>query len=144
MTGVSDLLTPEQVAERLGLHVKTVRRYIREGQLEAVRVGKRYRVTRDALASFTGVPPDAEGRPSGPVTEVSTIVFIDDVGHDTADRLTTLLTASAQGRGATDDSLRLETLYYPERERLKIVISGHLAVTLSLLALVNTLLEENP
>ena len=35
MTGAQAdrLFTPEQVADQLGLHVRTVRRYIREGRL---------------------------------------------------------------------------------------------------------------
>ena len=41
-----ELYSVEQVAERLGLHVKTVRSYVREGRLKAVRIGKQYRIGR--------------------------------------------------------------------------------------------------
>ena len=40
------LYTADEVAERLNLHVKTIRRYIRDGRLKAKRIGKEYRVTR--------------------------------------------------------------------------------------------------
>ncbi len=36
----SYLYTVDQVAERLNLHAKTVRRYIRGGRLKAKRIGK--------------------------------------------------------------------------------------------------------
>jgi excisionase family DNA binding protein len=46
----------EQVAERLGLHVRTVRSYVREGRLKAVRIGKQYRIAGEDLATMTGRP----------------------------------------------------------------------------------------
>ncbi|MBN9569617.1 MAG: helix-turn-helix domain-containing protein, partial [Alphaproteobacteria bacterium] len=49
-----DFYSVEQVAERLGLHVKTVRSYIREGKLNAVRIGKQYRIAHADLAALTG------------------------------------------------------------------------------------------
>ena len=36
-----ELYSVEQVAEHLGLHVRTVRNYVRDGRLKAVRIGKR-------------------------------------------------------------------------------------------------------
>ena len=44
----------EQVAERLGLHVRTVRNYVRDGRLKAVRIGKQYRIARTDLEELTG------------------------------------------------------------------------------------------
>ena len=51
-----ELYSVEQVAERLGLHVKTVRSYVREGRLKAVRIGKQYRIAREDLEAMTGRP----------------------------------------------------------------------------------------
>lgn len=45
--------TVEQVSEMVGLHVKTVRRYIREGKLKAHKVGKQWRITGHDLSNFT-------------------------------------------------------------------------------------------
>lgn len=33
-------------------HDRTVQRYIREGKLEAYKIGKAYRVTKDSIAAF--------------------------------------------------------------------------------------------
>ena len=49
-----ELYSVEQVAEILGLHVKTVRGYVREGRLKAVRIGKQYRIAAEDLAAMTG------------------------------------------------------------------------------------------
>jgi excisionase family DNA binding protein len=51
------LYSVEQVADRLGLHVRTVRNYVREGRLKAVRIGKQYRIAADDLAAMTGRDP---------------------------------------------------------------------------------------
>jgi excisionase family DNA binding protein len=45
-----NLLTPEQVAEILQVHVLTIYGYIRQGKLDAVRLGRSYRIT---LSDFT-------------------------------------------------------------------------------------------
>lgn len=43
------LLTPEQVAEILQIHVLTVYNYIRQGKLSAVRFGRCYRIIPEDL-----------------------------------------------------------------------------------------------
>lgn len=136
------LLTPEQVADRLGLHVRTVRRYIREGRLSAVRVGRRYRVTEAALAAFAGIPSDPAAAPGRPATDVSTVIGIDDLDPDAAERLTTHVMASVSGRRDRTAPVRVDAIHDPQRRRLKLVLSGDLAATMSLLALVNALLGE--
>ena len=44
----------EQVADELGVHVETIRKWIREKQLNAVSLGRRggYRIRRSALEDF--------------------------------------------------------------------------------------------
>src|SRR5262245_17738374 len=51
------LYSVEQVAQRLGLHVKTVRGYVREGKLKAVRIGKQYRIAREDFEALLGQHP---------------------------------------------------------------------------------------
>jgi excisionase family DNA binding protein len=47
-------LTPRDVAERLGVTVRTVQRWVASGTLEATRVGGRVRVSRSSLDALTG------------------------------------------------------------------------------------------
>lgn len=136
------LFTPEQVATKLGLHVKTVRRYIRDGELKAVKVGKRYRVTAKALEEFSGVSLKSEAAAQRPFTEASTIVSIDELTREAADRLAITVVAVAQGRRDASDPMRVEATYYPERKRLKVVCSGDITSITHLLALINVLLED--
>src|SRR5690242_15715579 len=101
----SFLYSPEQVADRLGLHVRTIRNYVRDGRLRAVRIGKQYRIASKDLAKLTGQPPSAfENLPprNQMRSEVSSIVDIDAISADTAHRVTSLLMAAANGRGRRD------------------------------------------
>jgi len=44
----------DQVADRLGLQVRTVRSYVRSGRLHAIRIGKQYRVSQESLQVLIG------------------------------------------------------------------------------------------
>jgi excisionase family DNA binding protein len=46
------LLTTEEVAEELKVHVKTVRDWIAGGELEAIDLGQGYRIWRNDLIKF--------------------------------------------------------------------------------------------
>ncbi|WP_335936165.1 helix-turn-helix domain-containing protein [Streptomyces sp. PTD5-9] len=133
----------EQVAGLLGLHVRTVRGYVRDGRLRATRVGRQYRINVEDLEAFTGVPAPAPARRSRH-TEVSGIVRIDAIGPEETMRLTNLVMAVAQGRRPEDGDgpLRVETVYDEERATLKIVVLGGLATTADLLKIIDSLMEE--
>ncbi len=46
------LLTVEQVAKQMQVHVETVRVWIRRGELVAINIGNEYRITRADLNDF--------------------------------------------------------------------------------------------
>jgi len=58
-----DELTPREVAEQLGVTVRTVQRWVASGTLVATRVGGRVRVSRSSLASVSSSTAPAEARP---------------------------------------------------------------------------------
>lgn len=139
------LYSVEQIAERLGLHVRTVRNYVRDGRLAAIRIGKQYRIAQQDLEAFTGRPMPPSSRESAGRrrhTDVSSIVEIDAVGAETAHRLTTLVTSAAGNRRSGDEPLRIETVYDERRARMKIVILGGLADTARLFDYIDGVLES--
>src|SRR6476619_3545485 len=102
-----ELYSVEQVAERLGLHVRTVRNYVRNGRLRAVRIGKQYRIARADLEALTGgtvpgPPVDVARRR----VDVSSIVDIDAVTPALADRISTLVLSAVNGPREGDGPLR--------------------------------------
>lgn len=119
----------EDVAERLGLHVRTVRGYIRDGRLTAVRIGKQYRIAQADLDAFTG-------RPARRPAEVSAVVELDGITRLAADRVSTLLVAGAQAQ-----PLRVQTVYDDDRGRLRVIVFGGLADTADLLRMLHDVTE---
>ncbi|RZS29763.1 excisionase family DNA binding protein [Herbihabitans rhizosphaerae] len=139
-----ELFTADEVAARLGLHVRTVRNYVRDGRLKATRIGKQYRIARADLEEFTGQPltptvRDTVSRQRH--VEASSIVDIDAISPEAASRISTMLTAGAARRDG-DQRLRLETIYDEERAHLKIVIVGGLTTSAHILGLISFVLED--
>ncbi len=52
--------TPREVAERFKVSEETVRRYIREGKLKAIKFGNSYRISDEALQEFLDKQRKAE------------------------------------------------------------------------------------
>lgn len=139
-----ELFSVEQVAERLGLNVRTIRAYVRDGRLKAVRIGKQYRIAREDLEAFTGRPlaPTEEVRRSRYV-EVSSVVQIDAVSPETASRVTNGLLGASNTRGAAAGGpVRVDSIYDQHRARLKLIITGSVPTTVGLLQLVQLYLEQ--
>src|SRR6185369_590967 len=86
----------EQVAERLGLHVRTVRAYLRTGRLQGVRIGKQYRISKENLDALTG-QTSSVAAPAGDTVrrsrhvDVSTVVQVDAISPESANRVTNML-----------------------------------------------------
>ncbi|MET8088571.1 helix-turn-helix domain-containing protein [Micromonospora sp. NPDC005220] len=136
-----EVYSVEQVADRLNLHVRTVRGYIRSGRLRAVRIGKQYRIAASDLDALTGQAPTAT-RVSGQA-EVSSIVQIDGVDRAAADRLGTLVLTSANTAHDQAHPLRVQTVHDEERHRMKIIILGDPAATAELLHLLDAVLNAD-
>jgi excisionase family DNA binding protein len=137
-----ELYSVEQVADRLGLHVRTIRNYVRDGRLKAVRIGKQYRITREDLEAFTGTTVAAPGVRTDRArhAEVSSIVQIDAVDRVGADRISTFVTGSLNHEHG--GRLRVETVYDEDRATLKVIVLGDLKPTADLLHLLQMLSDQ--
>jgi len=146
MAPTPHLFTAEQVAELLNLHVKTIRRYLRDGKLKARRIGKEYRITRADLDAFAGEirPLDKVEAPVARTRHVvaSTILDADVVSPEDSHRITTLVMASLNSRKGEPDFPRVDSIYYPEQAKLRITITASPTLTCELLRMINALLED--
>lgn len=122
-----ELYSIEQVADLLKLHVKTVRNYVKVGRLRATRIGKQYRIAKEDVEALVGRPVaqfDASAISSHGRVAVSSVVQIDALSRNAAERLTTLLMGAMKGRSGDQEPARLDTMYDEERNELKIVVFG--------------------
>jgi excisionase family DNA binding protein len=148
-----EVYTVEQFAERLKLHPKTVLRFIKDGRLRAVKVGKSYRILRTEMEAMYGFPPDAYaiagpaleallGRRAAPSrARVTSIVDIPDVSPDKAQHLARLLPAARNSRETPTDPMSLDVAYDPATRTLKVIIVGAPADTAAMLKMVEVLSE---
>ncbi|MET1074419.1 MAG: helix-turn-helix domain-containing protein [Umezawaea sp.] len=134
-----ELLSVEQVADQLGLHVRTVRGYVRDGRLKAVRIGKQYRIAREDLAALTGQPTAPPPRRH---EEVSSIVPVEGIDATDAGRLSNLLMTATAGPREGDGPLRVETMHDADRSTMKIILLGGVETTAELLKLIAVITEE--
>jgi excisionase family DNA binding protein len=148
-----NMYSAEEAAQILGLQVRTVRNYVREGRLPGIRIGKQYRISRADLEAFTAGAGAREAALTGHLTleqprsqaaaEVASVVQIDGIGEPGRDRLEGTVAAAAalaaQGGGS---QLRVEPLYDAERRRLKLIIVGTVAEVVELLRVVELFSAE--
>ncbi len=87
----------EQIAQMLNIHPKTIQRYIREGKINAVKLGKSWRVSGHDLSRFTeGTTGQEENQtvPTGNVTaRVSAVIDIEAGGRERAVQIMNGITA---------------------------------------------------
>ena len=61
-------VTVQQISRELGVTEVSVRTWIREGRLRAIKAGRSYRVRRSELDRMTRVGGEQRPEPSGPVS----------------------------------------------------------------------------
>ncbi|HEY8004283.1 MAG TPA: helix-turn-helix domain-containing protein [Phenylobacterium sp.] len=132
-----EVYTVEQFAERLKLHPKTVLRFIREGRLRAVKVGKAYRILRTDMEAMTGVVRGTERK----APRVTSIVDMAEVDAEQAQRLARMLPGLRMGQAAHPDPMSLDVAYDTARRQLKVVIVGSPEDTAAVLKMIQVLTE---
>lgn len=115
----------DDVSAMLGIHPKTVRRYIREGKLRAAKLGKQYRISGHDLSLFLeahgGTAASAEA-PTPPVRiDVSAVVDM-TVEREKAERISASVLAAANTK---DPSYGQSTINIQQNDgRLRVMLWG--------------------
>ncbi len=133
-----EFYTVDHAARRLGLHPKTVLRFIREARLRATRVGRSWRILRSDLDAFAGVPKPATTIVAARAT---TVLEVPDLSPERASRLMDTVQSAVNGRTARPSPVHITTAYDPEALQLKVVIIASPGDAAALLQLLNAWLE---
>jgi excisionase family DNA binding protein len=131
----------DQVAERLGLHVRTVRAYVRSGRMKAIRIGKQYRVAREELEAIVGASNLPETVSRRRRAEASSVVQMDAVTENMALRVADHLRGVVKRPRDDDSALRVETIYDVGHAHLKVIVIGSLSAAANIFALLGAILD---
>jgi excisionase family DNA binding protein len=140
--GSPSFYSPEDVARLLGLHVRTVRGYVRSGRLPATRIGKQYRITEQDLRQFTGGRLPAT-EPHSARLHVSAVVHIDHADRQVLDRVSGHAGAAATRGTEAGPGVGVHTLYDESMEKLTVILAGRADAVAGMLTLISALVEED-
>jgi excisionase family DNA binding protein len=141
---MDDLYTVDQAAEFLRLHVKTVRGYVRDGRLEATRIGKSYRIARADLEAFAGVSPPAPTRQAvirRRQAHASTVIRVDAVSPELRDRVAGLISGIATTPSDTSERLHITVNYDEEHAIMTVILTSGLTSSAEILRLVSAVVD---
>ncbi|SHO43067.1 helix-turn-helix domain-containing protein [Anaerocolumna xylanovorans] len=147
-----------QVADLLGMHHKTIRKFIAEGKLGAAKAGKQWRISDNDLSAFmensnVKAEEKIEGNTSLDFTtktmdaaktriNVSTVIDIDDIDKNQYMRVSNTLIASMNSKDLIFQGSTLNVKYYESESRLKILLWGSVKFIEEMLDMVTMLVES--
>lgn len=154
--------TIDQVAEMLGMHHKTIRKFITEGKLVANKVGKQWRISGHDLSLF--LEKNDEKFDTKKINEeqsvsfsttsenveiveskinVSTVVDINEVDMDEYMRISNMLLAVMNCKDSEMKKSTLNMKYNKEEKRLRIMLWGSVKFIENMLSTISILVETN-
>ena len=140
--------TIDQIAEILGMHHKTIRKFITEGKLRANKVGKQWRISGHDLSLFmednnvniknnnklesekiefsTG---DVDSNNKTSKINVSTVIDINEVDIDEHKRISNMLLALMNSKDSKIRNSTINIKYYKNNKNLKVMLWGDIEFT---------------
>lgn len=152
--------TIDQVAEILGIHHKTVRKFIKEGKLNANKLGKQWRISPLDLERFTKVEDSIDESESISYDEeielsnnalnfevkneikVSSVIDLEGIDSDEYSRISNMLLAVMNCK---NDSLQKNTInikYSKNVNRLRVMLWANINTTKEVLDVIEMLRED--
>lgn len=154
--------TIDQIAEILGMHHKTIRKFITEGKLRANKVGKQWRISGHDLSlfmednnvniknnnklesekiEFTTGDVDSNNKTSK--INVSTVIDINEVDIDEHKRISNMLLALMNSKDSKIRNSTINIKYYKNNKNLKVMLWGDIEFTNAMLDFISTITNTN-
>ncbi|KRU27487.1 2-hydroxyacid dehydrogenase [Clostridium sporogenes] len=153
--------TIDKIAEILGMHHKTIRKFITEGKLGANKVGKQWRISGHDLSVFmeknnvniknkknseeSGVDFSTNGEvgdTKGQKINVSTVVDMDDIDKDEYTRISNTLIAIMNCKDPKMGKATINMKYDEKENRLRVILWGRIKFIEEMLNLISVLVEQ--
>lgn len=151
--------TIDKIAEMLGMHHKTIRKFITEGKLRANKVGKQWRISSHDLSLFmedNSVTITNKNESENSTIEltigdedniinkinVSTVIDIMEVDNEGYRRISNTLLALMNSRSSKMSNSNLNLKYYENERNLKILLWGNLEFSKEMLDLISVFTND--
>lgn len=134
--------TPDEIADLLQMHPKTIRRYIREGKIKATKIGKGWRVSGHDLSVFTEGMTQVPAASDEQAVSAKVSAVVDIAMQDAQDvmRIINFVTSAQQVRERSFVTLNGQ---YLEKEGVfRLMLWGSLLGVQQLLADIQHLIDE--
>ena len=154
--------TIDQIAEILGMHHRTIRKFITEGKLRANKVGKQWRISGHDLSLFmednnvniksnnklenekiefsTG---DIDSNNKTNKINISTVIDINEVDMDDHKRISNMLLALMNSKDSKISNSTINIKYYKNDKNLKVMLWGDIEFTNVMLDFISTIIDDN-
>ena len=152
--------TIDKIAEMLGMHHKTIRKFINEGKLRANKVGKQWRISSHDLSLFmedNNVSVKSKNESENTAIEItmgdidskiskiniSTVIDIMDVDNEGYRRISNTLLELMNSRDSKMNNSNLNLKYYEKERNLKILLWGDLEFSKEMLDFISIFTKDN-
>ncbi|WP_330408597.1 helix-turn-helix domain-containing protein [Romboutsia weinsteinii] len=154
--------TIDQIAEILGMHHKTIRKFITEGKLRANKVGKQWRISGHDLSifmennnvkisnktevenekiEFSTRNVDSNNRVNK--INISTVVDVNEVDIDEYRRISNMLLAVMNSKNSKMSNSTINIKHYQNERNLKVMLWGDTNFTKEMLDFISMLTQNN-
>ncbi|MEW9095882.1 MAG: helix-turn-helix domain-containing protein [Clostridiaceae bacterium] len=153
--------TIDKIAEMLGMHHKTIRKFITEGKLGASKVGKQWRISGHDLSVFmeknnvnindkkasqeSSIDFSTNGEVEDIVKKkinVSTVVDISDIDKDEYMRVSNTLIAVMNCKDSKMGRATINMKYDDKENRLRVMLWGKIKFIEDMLSSISLLIEQ--
>ena len=138
--------TVEQVAKLLSMHPKTIQRYIREGKLQASKIGKSWCITGHNLSEFvekTDTCHSGNRICAGDKTIVSSVADIQVYDPEEGNRIVTMLTAALNSRQQEYGRASMHTQYLEYEHKLRVTLYGNVDFMKEIFGILSAVIQSD-
>lgn len=154
--------TIDQIAEILGMHHKTIRKFITEGKLRANKLGKQWRISGHDLSLFMEDKniniknddksesekiefsnSDINSSNKTNKINISTVIDINQIDTEEHKRISNMLLALMNSKDSKMRNSTMNIKYYKNDKNLKIMVWGDIEFTNAILDFISTITETN-
>lgn len=137
--------TVEEVAKLLKLHQKTIQRYIREGKLQAKKVGKNWRITGHDLSVFaenTGIGEANTTTQTKDNIKVSSVIDIQENDFERASHIVAMLISALNGKPSEYGKSTMHIQHLEYENKIRISLWGELTFVQKMFEITSIVVQQ--